>query len=454
MLQYIRVKEHYYVIYYVEWHGRTGDIESAIKYALEAITIGHSLGDKYIECINIINLGNAYRQAKEYDNALDCYEKADKIARESKYLADEAKAQELIASIYNYKNDGNRAIQHALYSIGLSRDGSSSITEKDAYEELARGYELIHDINNATSTWVKIASLEYLSDNVKDSVPAFLKAIRHLCDTGDLRAYIDIYNELYLKKASDVFKELYNHEILINDYKLLIEYIPVDYIFEFTVYHLKLLFFKMPDRVIRQSYIHIFTNILGSINPSITNKSKALALLALSMSVSDSTLKLHNIAYVSSLLSNKIHPISFRAQNDGAVTYTVNVSINRPIIISITQIDDNISVALVALCLALVLVAFSEEISEDVLSGLTPYQSEVNIQLINYEEALQLGLPLDKIGLESMTETCAVTRAVDPKHDIGVPIAIILRNDIIKDWLVGTGVGNSEIGRASCRERV
>ena len=52
-------------------------------YSLEAIDIGREIGDNSIVCNNLMNLGNSYRDEENWESAIEQYEAADKLARES-----------------------------------------------------------------------------------------------------------------------------------------------------------------------------------------------------------------------------------------------------------------------------------------------------------------------------------------------------------------------------------
>ena len=110
----------------------------------------------------------------------------------------------------------------------------------------------------------------------------------------------------------------------------------------------------------------------------------------------------------------------------------------KPVIISVIQIDDRPDVSLVTLCLILVLVAFSQDIFEDVLSEMPPQREGVNIQVCNFDEAKKL-IPLEKIGLEAEPNGCAVTRATDIVSDAGTPILVVTSGKLTKEWLPGSG---------------
>ena len=77
---------------------RDNDVEGAKGYAREAIQIGRDLGDLNIVGINLMNLGNAFRQEGNLDEALEQYEASDKIARECGFVQAEAWVQELMVT--------------------------------------------------------------------------------------------------------------------------------------------------------------------------------------------------------------------------------------------------------------------------------------------------------------------------------------------------------------------
>lgn len=174
------------------------DIKGAKAFAEEAINIGRSLGDTGVVCTNLINYGNYLRQEGSLDVALEKYEAADKIARESGLIHSEAWTQELMASVFNEKGDGQRAIHHARYAIGLSKDGVSRRTETEAYEELAEGYEITNNMESASDAWLQTAILEFATNRESASgFWAFLRAVRLLYKERKSGAYIAAYRRIF-----------------------------------------------------------------------------------------------------------------------------------------------------------------------------------------------------------------------------------------------------------------
>ena len=134
--------------------------------------------------------------------------------------------------------------------------------------------------------------------------------------------------------------------------------------------------------------------------------------------------------------------VSFRANSDGAAHWTIELLFGKPVIVSVSQIDDRPDVALVTLCLILVLLAFTPDIFEDVLSGEPTQRDGVNVQICNFGEGKE-HLPLEEIGLVSEPDGCAVTRAADLASDGGVPVLVVTSGSVTKDWRPGSGKGNA-----------
>lgn len=419
------------------------DIEAAKKYSSEAVEIGRQLGDVNVICVNLVNLGNALKQEGKLEDALAQYEAADKIAHESKLVQQEAWAQHLIASVFNLKGDGNRSIQHAIYAIGLVKNGGSKRTEIEANEELAKGYQLTGKRIAASEAWLRVAELEFQKDN---STPygsdAFLRAARILQKDIEFALYLKACRTAFPGQFVPVQSDLSNGENLVVDLPTLVRCLPPENVFEGIVYHARMIFHKVPILFARQVLLRSISSLSEYIREGNDVKKHLLAMLGLIMSAPSDSLSLADLVKIARRLSHRVPYISFRAHEDGAAHWAIETKIGRPVVITISQMDDKADVFLVSLCISLMFLAFSEDISEEVLVGVEPTRSEASFQIGNYNEIKKL-VPLDKIGLDVMEDTIVVTRATDPKNDPSMPIVIITRDDITQDWTLGTGKGNS-----------
>ncbi|OHE16264.1 MAG: hypothetical protein A2X96_03280 [Syntrophobacterales bacterium GWC2_56_13] len=194
--------------------------------------------------------------------------------------------------------------------------------------------------------------------------------------------------------------------------------------------------------LVRQVYLTLMAQILSKSKLANDDLKMLRAILALTMALPRDTLLIGDVVRIGERLTHLTANLSFRAHTDGAAHWAISTQFAIPVIVTISQLDDRPDVSLVTLCLALILLSFPKEISEDVLAGIIPPRNEANIQVVNYDEAKDL-VPLEKAGLISMENVCSVTRATDPKSDDWVPIVVITRDDITSEWLVGEGRGNS-----------
>jgi tetratricopeptide (TPR) repeat protein len=419
------------------------DVAASKAYAKEAIEIGRALGDVSVICINQGVLGNAFKQEGDLDGALEHYRLADKTAREAGLTHLEGWIQWLIASVLNRKGDGNLAIHHARYAIGLVKDGVSWRTEAEAYEELAYGCEQIRDWLAARDAWLRVAELKLRQlEEQNEGFSAFLRAARFIQQDNAREAYIDAYQRLFKGNfVSD--PRLSSREKLLMDMSTILAVVREQFAFEAAVYHGRLVFDGLPQIVARQFYLRLLNEITNQRGKRLNTKTLALAALALSMVVPAESLSIGDLAQLSKHLAERIPALSFRAHHDGAAHWALKIHVSKPIIITISQLDDRRDVTLVSLCLALMLLAFVEELEADVLAGAEPSRSEASIQIVEFGEAKRHGVPLENVGLEKMDQECVVSRAADPKHDPKLPIVVITRDDITSTWFVGQGRSNA-----------
>lgn len=156
--------------------GNTAEAKASFR---EAIDISYALGDIDAVCMNLINLGNAFRQERDYDRALEQYQAADRRAREAGSRHQEASANELIASIYNRKGNGELAKHFALYALSLAKDGYFPRTEVRATEELADAHLHLGQQEEAVQAFRRLSSLIRKQDpKDPESYQQALRALR------------------------------------------------------------------------------------------------------------------------------------------------------------------------------------------------------------------------------------------------------------------------------------
>ena len=232
---------------------KKNNIASAKAFAIEAIEIGRNIGDNAIVCNNLMNLGNSYRAEENWESAIAQYEAADKLARESKLILIEASAQELLASAFNGKGDGERAVHHANYAISIVR-GLSYRIESNATEELAKALELMNREDDAREAWLRHASLVMEgSGDVEAGSFGFYRAVSLIIDRRDVEEYVNAYSNLFGVESSK-HEELSLGERLVGDLPDVVDKVSLEWTFEAAVHHTRLMFENIPDALVRRVF--------------------------------------------------------------------------------------------------------------------------------------------------------------------------------------------------------
>ena len=420
---------------------KKGDLEAAKAFAREAIEIGREIGDHAIICNNLINLGNTYREERNWEAAVAQYEAAGKLAGETDLKMAEAAAQELLASVFNGKGDSERAVHHANYAVSISR-GASRRIEANATEELARAYEALSRREEARDAWLRYAELEIeRTDDAEAGSYGLFRAVSLMGQGRSMEAYVEAYSELFGIDSTNRGALSFG-ERLVDDLPKLFRRISPEWSFENAVNHAGFMFKEAPEIFVRRVYMTAVRRLLSEVASKGDVLKSLRMVLGMSMALPSGVMRLSDVVGVGEIISRKYEQVSFRANQDGAAHWTVQVMLGCPVIVSVVQIDDQPEVSIVTLCVSLALVAFAEEIFEHVLSTKEPQRIEANVQICSYSEARQL-LPLEKVGLTSEPESCAVTRATDVAADSGAPILVITSDTLTEKWLPRLGDGTS-----------
>jgi len=123
---------------YSRRHREQGNYDLAIKFSKEALEIGEALGDAHVIALNQLNMGNAYRDKDNLEEALARYIEASKKASTAKIVHLEAAASESIAQIHNLTDDPKKALLYSTYAIALAQDISDHKVLARSYRERAK----------------------------------------------------------------------------------------------------------------------------------------------------------------------------------------------------------------------------------------------------------------------------------------------------------------------------
>jgi hypothetical protein len=127
-------------------------------------------------------------------------------------------------------------------------------------------------------------------------------------------------------------------------------------------------------------------------------------------------------------LHNALRTLSFKPSGDLALNYVIGLELGRPVILSISQIDDAAETAALSTIIALFFLGFEREIRSDALSGERPERSEVNVSVIALSEAIAAKIP---VSLDR-DQMFGVSRPAN--FDEGLPTLAIFRDGLLGTW--------------------
>lgn len=140
---------------------KKGRLEEAKRACLEAIEICRKLNLNIRVSMNLLNLGNVYRDEENFNESEKLYRQGLEIAKECGSRREIGRAQELLANIYNALGKHNDAILYASDAIIESSAVKDSYRVAEAYIERAKAYK-------------KMGSLELYVKDVDKAVANYL----------------------------------------------------------------------------------------------------------------------------------------------------------------------------------------------------------------------------------------------------------------------------------------
>ncbi len=171
----------------------------------------------------------------------------------------------------------------------------------------------------------------------------------------------------------------------------------------------------------------------GLLRDSSTRRKALLSLTPFLTAVPVEALDLSFLVELAEMISDTADEVYFKPFADGAAHWTLQLELTSPVILSVTQLDDRVDTALVAMLLVLFLKCFETQLQEEIFGSMHVERRELVIMVVNRDEVLAQNIPLNEVdgGMDSVAQ---VTRPTQPESEEQVPTIIICRNDISDSW--------------------
>ncbi|MFI2959729.1 tetratricopeptide repeat protein [Priestia sp. JSM ZJ58] len=134
-------------------HRKLGNMAEAKKACMQCIKIWSRQNQKQKVAMNIINLGNVYRDEKNYLEAETYYQEGLELAIEINFQKEQGRAYELLSNIYREQERYEEAISFAIKAIEKSEAAGDYYRVAEAFIEKAISYEKIGEYENAISAY-------------------------------------------------------------------------------------------------------------------------------------------------------------------------------------------------------------------------------------------------------------------------------------------------------------
>ncbi|PIW55259.1 MAG: hypothetical protein COW16_06860 [Sphingomonadales bacterium CG12_big_fil_rev_8_21_14_0_65_65_10] len=426
-----------------------GRLDDALETAREAIAIAAELGDENLRALNLINLGNVYRDREDADNALQAYLDASVAAQGCGRRDLEADASRLTAGILNdfesvseTSTRFERARFHATHAVGLLRDSVS-------YEGLARASVELADAEENLGNKERAASAYFDAACYFDKVPDDA-CYQHAIVRGASLAIGD-HNALYLERMRNLLmrgtegsEDTSEGDGFLELLPAIMRSAPRDTIARLLTLHLK------------ELWQHLEEGTVGAVTDFALQAARAFAL---SCPPDQSFRVLYAGVVMAALLRNRASPfhqsqladivrsvdgIYVREDVDGSRDWTVVLDLAAPVTVSIVPLDAGSASNAACLALAMFMKGFEKDLQRE-LFGDASVVREVTFMIGTLDqmpddiaESMRARFGIDGIFAK---QACIVTRSTDP--ETVTPTFVVLRPDFLEQMDLTEGDNSS-----------
>lgn len=417
----------------------SGRYSEAETLATEAIEIATQLGDESLRAINLVNLGNVYRNQKASARAIEAYEAAALAGRKCGRLDIEADASRLVAGILNDFEDSGpeqerrrKAAMYAQTAIGLLRGTVYDEAQARAWWELAEARESLGMTIPAIEAAFEAASA-FRREGDDDS---FGRALSYAIGMA-LPQHVDSYlkcvggalglsAEVQGKTEADRFLNLIS---------AILEKAPRSGLISTLGAHLGAIWARLPTlmkRGLAAASVERLWNFAGGRRADSSQAWRVLyAGIAIATLLKDSSNPYLHHRLADSVTRN-VGDIFFREEGNGSRVWTVVMSIKRRVTLTILPLDDSPASNLACFVLAVFVKAFEVELSDELIGGGAQID-ELVVQVAAFDQMPHdlRTLASESIGLAEIlsTQACAVSRP--SSFTIASPTLVFLASEFL-----------------------
>ena len=388
----------------------SGELDTAARHAIEAISIGEALTENSVICINRTNLGNVYRDGGQIEEALAQYKLAEKAAVVGDYAEGEAWANQLIASVRNDRGEYSLAEHHARYASAIGSRIDHRTTIARAQKELAVALSGQGDVEAAVEAYAAACTAAFALDvGRRFFVSLLCDGLAFVGQSGrtDLKPRL---LDLAVNRVGHVDRRSADGGEVGILYEGLVK-LAILGIGNMTVPVVSLImwdvFANRPGiverRMVRQAVKEIIDQEDGDMSRSAMG-----AVAALLMTQSGKFLGLSDVAYLAEMVASASDRVHYKPHlEDGAGHWTVRLEMGDGVLVSVTQLDDSVRTSIITMNLVLLFAICDKMIWQDVMERSGAGGRELMVSVCSKSD-LDAQLGSETSGLVVMKDNFAV----------------------------------------------
>ncbi len=425
---------------------QAGRYEEAEKLAREAIEIGSELPDEYVRAINLINLGNNYRDQDQPREAIEAYEKAAIAAQKCGRRDIEADASRLTAGIYNdfhiddIHDNSNRALAYAQHAIGLLRDTLNHDGRANALWELADAQTELANKPEATKAYFE-AALEFSKAREEDACQRSFMAGSDLALPDHPDTYLECLADIFAVPRPNSAQPMSDQFLTLA--RPIIESTPRSALISLLSQHLHEIWAHVPAimRPALTGKMLTFIRDAAKENDAIEPWRILYAGIVV-CSMLKETQEPFLGAQLAQLISANVNDL-FARQDGASQLWTVVLNLGRRVVVSIVSMDDTPETALACSALAMFLKSFELNLNKELIAnGAAKDEVQIFIGHIDHFPG-DVRKSVESLGVTETLRKQAVAVTRTTNFNEGMPTWVILSPTFNEDIVFGEGKGGS-----------
>lgn len=411
----------------------SGQLSIASEHAREAIEIGQTLHDFSVIAINRANLGNVLRDAGCIDDAIQQYELSAQAAVSGSIVDAEAFASQLIASTLNERREYTLAEHHARYASARASQVANQHLIARAEAEVAVALAGKQEIAEAVQAYVVAAEAAISCADGSSLLLSVVTDALALCTKHERADLKLLFVRDALLRDRGLAPELEEDvRVFFDGFVRLVQIAEDSWLMPIVSLTMVDVLDGLPEAVERRVVLQGIKSLIAAERDGLSRTAMS-AVVGLLVTQSGNCLTLADIVGLSEEIARKSHRLYFKPQASCGAHWTMRLDIDAGVVLTITQLDESLSSAVLSMAIVLSLASFHDLIGGTLFGSSRVGRKEVMVHICqkDYLER-EVGAEILRIG--DMELGFAVMESADVTLSDQPPVTVIWGDGFWMPW--------------------